>query len=264
MTEAHSDGLRIDYDDAGHGEPALLFLPGWCSSRAKYAALARQMSRARRVLVLDWRGHGRSERPKTAFGEEELVRDALAVISSSGVRQVVPVSTAHAGWVGIELRRRLSACVPKLVLLDWIVLDPPAPFIAALTALQDRDLWQATRDRLFQMWLEGVGDRRVVRFVQEDMGSYSAEMWARAGREIAASYSRNGNPLKALAALEQPPSTLHLYAQPDDLGFLEAQEAFATGHPWFQVSKLEARSHFPSIEVPDQVERAIERFLSAA
>lgn len=263
MAEARSEGIRIDYDDAGQGEPALLFLPGWCASRAKYTELARRMSASHRTLALDWRGHGTSERPDKDFGEEGLVHDALAVITASGVRQVVPVSTAHAGWVGIELRRRLGLRVPKVVLLDWIVLDPPGPFVAALAALQDRAQWRATRDRLFGMWVEGIGDERVIRFIHDDMGSYSEGMWARAGREIAASYARYGNPLKALSALQPAPQTLHLYAQPDDPGFFKAQEVFAAQHSWFHVSKLDARSHFPSIEVPDQVERAIDRFLAA-
>lgn len=264
MAETRSDGVRIDYGDAGQEEPALLFLPGWCASRAKYAELFRRMSASRRTLALDWRGHGASERPGADFGEEALVRDALAVFAASGVNQVVPVSTAHAGWVGIELRRRLGARIPKLVLLDWIVFDPPPPFVAALAALQDQARWRETRDRLFEMWVEGIDDERVIRFIHDDMGSYSGDMWARAGREIAASYARYGNPLKALSALEPPPQTLHLYAQPDDPGLFDAQKAFAARYSWFHVSKLEARSHFPSIEVPDQVERAINQFLVSA
>jgi hypothetical protein len=58
--------------------------------------------------------------------------------------------------IAIELRRRLGARIPKLVLLDWIVLDPPPQFIAALKALQDRKGWQETRYQLFAMWLDGA------------------------------------------------------------------------------------------------------------
>ena len=36
------------------------------------------------------------------------MHDALAVIADSGAQSVVPVALAHAGWVGIELRRRLG------------------------------------------------------------------------------------------------------------------------------------------------------------
>ena len=77
------------------------------------------------------------------------------------------------------------------------------------------------------------------------MGSYGVETWARAAREISAAYADLGTPLQALAALNPPPSVLHLYAQPEEPGYLAAQQSFAAAHPWFTVSRLNAGSHFP-------------------
>jgi len=94
------------------------------------------------------------------------------------------------------------------------------------------------------------------------MGSYGFDMWARAGREIAAAYAREGNPLQALAALNPPVPVLHLYAQPDDPGYLQAQHAFAASYPWFHVQKLAAHSHFPMFEVPEAMAQAIEEFVA--
>jgi pimeloyl-ACP methyl ester carboxylesterase len=254
---------RIAYEDQGRGEPALLFLPGWASDHSQVDPTARLSAKHRRVLVLDWRGHGRSERPSVDFGYDELVEDALAVIDASGAQQMVPVAQAHAGWVAVEFRRRLGERVPKLVLTSWLVLDPPPPFLAAIAAMQDPARWQEARDRIFATWLEGVTDSDVVRFVREVMGSYGFEMWARAGREITAAYAQYGTPLKALAELDPPVPTLHLYGQPPDPGYLAAQEAFAAQQPWFRVRRLEARSHFPTIEAPAEVSAAIEAFVAS-
>ena len=44
--------------------------------------------------------------------------------------------------------------------------------------------------------------------------------------------------------------------------FLHAQEMFAAAHPWFTVGKLNAKSHFPMLEVPEDIENAIESFLA--
>jgi pimeloyl-ACP methyl ester carboxylesterase len=252
--------VRIAYDDQGRGEPALIFLPGWCSSRAGFAGLPSRCSASRRTLVLDWRGHGDSGSPAADFGQDGLVTDVLAVVEASGVGQIIPVALAHAGWVAIELRRRLGVRVPGLVLVDWLVLDAPPPFLAALKALQDPDRWRETRDRLFATWLHGLDHPAVARFVTEDMGAHDFAMWARAGREIARAYARHRSPLQALARLAPPP-VLHLYAQPDDPGYLAAQRTFADSHPWFHVQKLAARSHFPMFEVPDQMAAAIESFV---
>jgi pimeloyl-ACP methyl ester carboxylesterase len=37
---------------------------------------------------------------------------------------------------------------------------------------------------------------------------------------------------------------------------------FAAAHPWFTVGKLNAKSHFPMLEVPEDIENAIESFLA--
>lgn len=262
MPEVKSHGTLISYDDQGQGEPALLFMPGWCGSRSVFDQLATRCAARRRTLALDWRGHGQSEAPAGDFGASALVDDALSVIAASGAERVVPVALSHAGWVAIELRRRLGPRVSKLVLLDWIILEVPPPFLRALQSLQDPTQWQQTREQLFSMWLHGLNIPELTRYVREDMGSYPFEMWARAGREISSAYAKAASPLRALASLDPPVPVLHLYAQPEDPGYLAAQESFGAEHSWFQVRKLQARSHFPLLEVPDEMATAIEQFVA--
>lgn len=262
MSETKSHETLINYDDRGKGEPALLFMPGWCGSRNVFNNLLARSASYRRTLALDWRGHGKSEVPIDDFGESELVDDAISVIEAAGVEHVVPVAMAHSGWIAIELRRKLGQRVPKLVLLDWIIMEAPPPFLAALQSLQDPARWHQAREQLFSMWLQGLNIPELTRYVREDMGSYPYEMWARAGREISAAYTNAGSPLKALATLDPPVPVLHLYAQPDDPAFLAAQQSFSVEHPWFQVCKVQAQSHFPLIEAPDEIASTIEQFVA--
>lgn len=103
------------------------------------------------------------------------------------------------------------------------------------------------------MWTHGVDNAKVVRLVQGVMGSYGFDMWGRAGREISAAYRREGSPLKALARIRPSVLVLHLYAQPDAPSFLEAQEKFSGSNPWFSAKKLNAKSHFPMLELPEKM-----------
>jgi pimeloyl-ACP methyl ester carboxylesterase len=263
MNEARRDeGPTVRYGDEGQGEPALLCLPGWCATRGAFADLSRALAPRHRVLTPDWRGHGISDGESREFGLAQLVEDALAVVAASGAERIVPLATAHAGWVAIELRRALGETrVPGLLLVDWIVTPAPPPFLDALTAMQDPARWQAARDGLFAMWLEGLDHDGITRFVREEMGAFGAEMWARASREISGAYRRAQSPLDELGRLSPPPATLHLYAQPNLPAYLEAQQSFAAAHDWFQVQRLDGKSHFPTMEIPAQLVDPIEEFL---
>jgi pimeloyl-ACP methyl ester carboxylesterase len=213
------------------------------------------------VLSVDLRGHGQSEQGGEDFTSGTLVGDLLAVLQASGVQQAIPVALSHAGWFAIELHRRLGARVPGIVLLDWLILEPPPQFLGVLKGLQS-EAWRESRDALFGMWLAGVDSAEAIRFVREDMGAFDGEMWKRAAREIASAYGREGYPLRALSALSPPVPAVHLYSQPQDPAYLMAQQSFAADHPWFRAVRLDARGHFPTFEVPEALAEHIERFVS--
>ena len=68
MAHASANGVSIAYDDLGAGDPPLLFLTGWCSSKERWGAVARICAERRRVLSSEWRGHGDSERGSAISG----------------------------------------------------------------------------------------------------------------------------------------------------------------------------------------------------
>lgn len=251
-TERHTT-TGVAYDDVGAGDTALVFLPGWCGPRTLFAPLLSRLAPTSRCLAVDWRGHGTSETTEGEFGMSELVDDAVAVITASGIARVIPVSVAHAGWVSIELRRRLGPDrVPHIVLLDWMVLGAPEPFLGALASMRNPASTRQVVDQISGMWRAGLDDPALAAYV-ESMVAFPDEMWARAAREIGGAFDRSPVPLDAIGALDPAPPTTHLYAQPADPAFLAAQADFAVGHPWFSVERLDAASHFPVFEVPDEI-----------
>lgn len=258
MTEFSAGGNA--YDDKGDGDVTFLFLPGWCGPRTYFGPLADRLSTAHRTLAMDWRGHGDSQPAAGDFGVAELVDDAMSVIDASGARRVIPVAAAHAGWVAIDLRRRLGAeRIAGVVFLDWMVLGAPAPFLDALAGMADRATTRAAVDGLTGMWL-GDLDLPALSTYVASMAANEDEMWARSAREIAAQFKRHGAPLDNVTELDPSPPTLHLYAQPDDPAFLDAQQRFAADHPWFQVEKLDAVSHFPIFEASEAIAEHLSRF----
>jgi pimeloyl-ACP methyl ester carboxylesterase len=275
MPFVRSAGTRIYYDDRGAGEPVLVCLPGWCVHHTIYGPLADRLGVTNRVLVPDWRGHGDSEASDRDFGYQDMVADVLAVIEAAGARSVVPIAQAHGGWVAVELLRRLGERVSKLVLISWnpiITSNNPeaAPMLSAGQGLQSDALWGALQDEagwkdaadgLVDAWVKAA-PADVEAQIRDETGAHGLEDWARAGREIAAMFRREGDPLMALGRIGGRMSVLHLYSQPRAADFLAAQEAFARAHPWFTVTRLDGVSHFPQLELTDGTAGAISEFIA--
>jgi pimeloyl-ACP methyl ester carboxylesterase len=255
---APAQTLGLGVDDLGEGEPALLLMTGWCSSRERWAKAAPLLAEHRRVVSFEWRGHGESRPASGDFGTAEMVQDALSVIEAAGLETVIPCSASHSGWVAIELRRRLGDRVPAIVHLDWMVQEPSSAYMDLLSELQDPDRWPHARDTLFDIWRAGAQSDAIDEAI-EVMRRQGEEMWMRSGREIEASYRRGGSPLRALSAFPTVPAVTHVYGQPPAPEYLEAQQRFAAEHDWYSVRRIEARTHFSMIEAPSEVAGEIER-----
>jgi pimeloyl-ACP methyl ester carboxylesterase len=258
VPEARANSIGIEYDDRGSGEPALLFLTGWCSSRERWAQVVDIAASRRRVLAFDWRGHGGSDPAGGDFGVDGLVDDALSVVEASGVETFVPCAASHSGWVALELRRRLGDRVPGLVHADWMLAVPSERYMDVIRQLDSRE-WETARDTLFRIWAAGV-DTPEIRDVLDVMNRHGEEMWRRSGREIAGSYARESRPLDAFEHLDPAVPVLHAYGQPHDPEYLELQHEFAADHDWFTVLKLDATTHFAMIDTAQELADAIEAF----
>ena len=84
-----SGDLRIAYEDAGSGSPAVVLIHGAYASSAHYASQIEHASKRHRVLAPDLRGHGDSDTPEGPFGIREVAEDVLAVCDAAGVATAV-------------------------------------------------------------------------------------------------------------------------------------------------------------------------------
>lgn len=243
---------------AAADETAVLFVPGWCGGRDAFDALVEGATDHRRAISVDLPGHGDSPDPGWDFTIGHVVDELVALVEREHLARVVPVGLSHAGWAAVELRRRLGAeRVPGVVLLDWMVLGTPPGFDDVLAGLLS-PRWEEARAMLFDLWTEGVDEPALHAYVDR-MACHGQDMWGRAAREIGASFRHHPVPLAVLDELAC--STLHLYAQPRDDDYLAAQEAWAAEHPWFEVRRLDARSHLPMFEVPGEITAEVEQFV---
>lgn len=104
-----SDGVRLAYDETGHGSGVPIVLcHGLAASGEQFAADARYFaSRGHRVLVPHLRGHGRSEAPvpltETSLGLERLAADLIEMLDDAGADRVHWVGNSLGGIVALRM-----------------------------------------------------------------------------------------------------------------------------------------------------------------
>ena len=116
------DGLMLSALDWA-GEPSrtpLLCLPGITRTALDYAALARRHAGRRRVVALDYAGHGGSERAASVsrYSPQAAVADILDGCAALGVHHAVICGTSFGGLMAMFLALIRPALLRGVVLND--------------------------------------------------------------------------------------------------------------------------------------------------
>ena len=82
--------VKVHYRDQGNGKNALVFVHGWTcaidSWKGQFAGFP-----GKRVIFIDLPGHGKSDKPQTAYTMEYFARAIDAVMRDAGVKKAVLV-----------------------------------------------------------------------------------------------------------------------------------------------------------------------------
>jgi non-heme chloroperoxidase len=82
-----SDGVSLHYLEAGSG-PTLLMIHGWSQSAIQWKHQIAELSKHYRVIALDQRGHGDSQKPKHGLKIHRLAKDVHDVLNALELNDV--------------------------------------------------------------------------------------------------------------------------------------------------------------------------------
>lgn len=114
------DNTKLYYEDEGAG-PVLLFLHGWATSGRVWGAQLPEFVATHRVVTLDWRGCGRSDRPAHGNTLDGVLADLVAVVERLDLDRPTVVGSSIAGSFATEL----AVCHPELISAA-VSVDGPA------------------------------------------------------------------------------------------------------------------------------------------
>jgi pimeloyl-ACP methyl ester carboxylesterase/predicted glycosyltransferase len=110
---ADSKGVKIWYEIHGQGDPTLVMVPGFqiVHSESFKRNYVPHLSRHMRLVTLDLRGSGKSDKPEEGYDLESLVEDIHAVVDDAGLDRFAMVGMS----LGVSLCLTYNANHPEKV-----------------------------------------------------------------------------------------------------------------------------------------------------
>lgn len=118
------DGVRIRYLDTGGAGPVVLCLHGTSMSAHAWGHLAASLRDIARVIAVDMRGHGASDRPASSYTIAELAGDIAGLALALDLHGITLVGSS----VGNQVAVSFAAANPDRV--AGLILSDPSFFVA--------------------------------------------------------------------------------------------------------------------------------------
>ena len=248
-TIAHN-GTKLAFEDRGAGRPAFVFVHGTSCDRSFFAPQAEHFARQHRVVSVDLRGHGESDKPSGPYPIAAYADDLAFLIEQQGLGKVVAVGHSMGGMIVLQLAAAHPNCVAAIVMVDSTVVYSPerrslVEAVAAGIEAGDHE----PRGQWIESMLLPNSDRHLVEKVMTVMLAAPPHVAA----VIRCALEFDG---QAAAALCKVPA-LHLAASPPRMLPQSITERLSNVVSGCTVGA----GHFNQLEVPDQVNAMIEAFL---
>ncbi|NQV81380.1 MAG: alpha/beta hydrolase [Alphaproteobacteria bacterium] len=276
--EAHfttRDGLKLYYRDYANaaGLVPVLCLAGSTSNSRSFDDLAPHIAQTRRVLTMDWRGHGNSDwdPDESNYSFKADADDVVEFLAHLGVPKVVIIGTSRGGIIGMVL----GLSNPEV--LAGVVMNDIGPAIGAAGSARLRsrtvlDAEFATFDEAgvncrarYDTPTPGLSDaywtsyaRRTCR--RHDDGKVRPDYDPGYGRAFRAGQT-TGSLWPAFESLANIP-VLAIRGSESDILEAAGMAAMAQRKPDMLTATVPSRNHCPFLDEPESL-AAIDGFLAA-
>src|SRR5579884_225367 len=117
MPTASSNGISIYYEIRGDGRP-LIFIPGLGTDITEYRPILTWLEARFRVLAVDNRGAGRSDKPDQPYTIEQMAEDTAAVARAVELGPAAVLGISMGGRIALALTVAHPELVSRLVLVS--------------------------------------------------------------------------------------------------------------------------------------------------
>lgn len=252
------NGVRLFILEAGKGDLTFLGIHNTGGDHRLFLPQLQYFSQFGRVVIPDLRGHGNSDKPKKSYGIEFFADDLVALCKELSLNNVIAIGSSTGGNVALDLACRYSELMKAAIMIDCLMFanakvrrkireykrkvkqEPPAVFNEEI--LTDSCL---PTDKCKDLIREAY--QVVPKYVWEQAFT-SLLKWDR------------GNKTR-LSECKVPILYIEACAPGNDRSQLANFDQFFKYYPELMTGKIVGSGHYPSLEVPDQVNAMILQFL---
>ena len=150
-----SDGIRIHYVEAGEGRP-ILFVPGWRMSGWIWQKQIDGLSKKYRVIAVDPRSQGESDKPTYGHLPETRARDYKQLVDQLGLKQPVLIGwSMGCGELLSYVEQFGEDGISGLVLVDGLIPANQNPQIVSVLSGWTK-LLQQDRQKEADIWVRSM------------------------------------------------------------------------------------------------------------
>jgi pimeloyl-ACP methyl ester carboxylesterase len=256
MRQLDRDGVALYYEEAGEGEPPVLLVHGWCCDHTYFAPQVEHfVERGHRVVAVDLRGHGKSDKPHQRYAMQDFADDLAWLCQRLEFTKPVVVGHSMGGIVAFDLAARYPHLPSAVAMLDAAVVLPSAARAAIpglLEELRDPDYRNVLREYASRALFTPTDDEQREERILQSMSSTPQHVVVSAFEGL-----RDYDPTEAAGGLAVP----GVYIAADELQPRSDMTRFHEMFSDIQYGKTVGSGHFCQLEVPEQINAMIERFL---
>lgn len=259
MLSLRRDGVDLFYEEAGGDGAPVLLVHGWCCDHAYFAPQLKHFAnRGHRVVAVDLRGHGKSDKPHQPYTMQVFADDLAWMCERLDLAKPVVVGHSMGGIVAFDLAARYPDLPSAVVMLDAAVVLPSAARAAIpafLEELRGPGYREALRNYAANSLFIPTDDQERKVRILESMSSTPQHVVVSAFEGL-----RDYDPTEATGGLAIPA----VYVAADELQPRSDMTRVHELAPQILYGKTVGSGHFCQLEVPEQVNAMIDRFLAVA
>lgn len=269
MPTIEANGIHIEYEITGSGEP-LLLIAGLGYDRWMWHKMVPLLAEQFQVITFDNRGVGGTGKPAGPYTAQLLAADAAGLLQALGIEQAAVMGHSMGGFVAQALVLDYPQLVGRLILSATNFGGPNHVHISqeALVILMD------TRGDPIERLRNGIAVSTAPGFMAREQGFVEEWLAYRAAHPIdpagyQAQLAVGLGLLSAEASFEQrlpqvQVPTLILFGEADKVVPPENAELLAQQIPHSTVTILPGAGHLFPFEVPEAAVAAVTDFLKSA